>query len=46
VAYVETVLESALAYGLPRERITALVAGTLAATVDGAARAEEQIRQA
>jgi AcrR family transcriptional regulator len=41
IAYVETVLEAALAEGLPRERVIELVGGTLAATIDGAAAAED-----
>jgi AcrR family transcriptional regulator len=40
IAYAETVVESALADGLSRERVIELVGGTLAATVEGAASAE------
>jgi AcrR family transcriptional regulator len=40
VAYVETVLESALGEKMPREQVIALVGGTLAATIDGAVSAD------
>jgi AcrR family transcriptional regulator len=40
VAYVETVLESALSEKMPREQVIALVGGTLAATIDGAVGAD------
>jgi AcrR family transcriptional regulator len=43
IAYVETVVEAALSEGLPRERVIELVAGTLAATVDGAVSAGVRI---
>jgi AcrR family transcriptional regulator len=40
LAYVETVIETALAEGIDRERVVAMVAPTLAATVDAAVSAE------
>jgi AcrR family transcriptional regulator len=43
VAYVETVLESALAEGIPRERVIELVGETLAATVNGAVGAQARM---
>jgi AcrR family transcriptional regulator len=46
IAYVETVVEGALAEGLPRERLIELVGGTMGATIDGAVSADVRMATA